>query len=67
MITQSKTKRTKRGKPYRIDWGMGVTSVTAAEWQYAVAGGWIVPETRKTAVLAEGIVARLRDGVLWLR
>jgi hypothetical protein len=66
-MEEQKRKRGKRGAPYRIRWGLGVTSVTAAEWQRAITDGWIVPETGKTAVLAKGIVARLRDGVLWLR
>jgi len=66
-MDEQKRKRGNRGDHYRVRWGRGVETISATEWKRAVSGGWIVPEAGKTAVLATGIVARLRDGVLYLR
>lgn len=67
MVEQKPKQRKNRGEHYRLRWGRGVETISATEWNRAVADGWIVPEAGKTAILAKGIVARLRDGVLWLR
>lgn len=63
---EEKRKRGNRGEHYRIRWGRGVETVPAADWNRAVADQMIVPEAGKTAVLAAGVVARLRGRVLWL-
>lgn len=68
------TKHGPRRRPYRILWQGGSQTVSAADWQRAIADGWIVPAKRddgqasdRIAQLADGVIARLTDGVLWLR
>lgn len=67
-------KHGKRRRPYRILWAGGSQTVSAADWQRAIADGWTVPAKRddgqisdRIARLADGVIAKLRDGVLWLR
>jgi hypothetical protein len=61
-------KRGERGKHYRVRWGRGVESVTRAQWQEAVAVGWINPIDTNVAELAVGVRARLvgRELILWI-
>lgn len=69
MGTQSKTKRGKRGKAYRITVNEHSHTVPASEWQYAVSHGWVVPidgEKVHLARLADGVIARMKNGVMWL-
>ncbi len=68
------TKHGKRRRPYRVKWGKGTESVSAAEWQRALADGWIVPVQDKdgklsdrVAQLARDVVATLKDGILCLK
>lgn len=68
------TKHGPRRRPYRVHWGKGVETVSAAEWNRARAAGWIVSVkledgsfSDRVAQLANGVVAMLRNGVLHLR
>lgn len=68
------TKHGPRRRPYRLQWDKGVETVNATEWKRARAAGWIVPVrlengdlSDRVAQLANGVVAKLRDGVLYLR
>lgn len=67
------TKHGPRRRPYRVKWGKGTETVSAAEWQRALADGWILPERRedgslsdRIAELASGVTAKLVNGVLHL-
>lgn len=59
-------KRSRRVE-YSIEWGADVPyGVNAATFHRAVASGWIVKAGERRGVLAHGVIARWRDGALWL-
>lgn len=56
-----------RGIQFKIEWGGAEAhSVTAKVFRRAVASGWIEPTCANRAKLAHGVIARWRDGALWL-
>lgn len=59
--------RKNRGAKYKIEWGTAEPySVNAETFHRAIASGWLTPTGERTATLATGVIARLRDGALWL-
>jgi hypothetical protein len=57
----------KRRKPYRVLWGGDEPYTTnATEFARALASGWIAAVTDRVAKIADGVCARLEDGVLAL-
>lgn len=61
---------TKREKPrHFIDLDGQQWKTSAADWNKAQAGGWIEPVEpgSRVARLCSGVVARIKDGILWLR
>lgn len=57
----------KRGSKYRVEWGGDEPlSVSAFDFHRAISSGWLRAVDEKRAVLADGVRALFRAGVVWL-